>query len=337
MKTSQFLAGVAAAALVPAIAAAQEVTLRFSYWVPAAIAPAATGLEPWAASIEEASDGRIDVETYPAQQLGSAPDHYDMARDGIVDIAYVNPGYTAGRFPIFSLVEIPFQISDSVMGSRSIHEWYAPHAETEMSDVHFCLVQPHGVAALHSIRPIHTPDQVAGVNVRPAHATMARFVSMLGGAPVQVPAPETGEALRRGTADAITFPWGGVYDFRMDDVVTEHLDMPFYISAQVLVINQSSYDRLSDENRAVIDSHCTPEWSARIAEGWAEDDANARQRLADDPAHTLYAPTEDEVALWREAAAPLVDAWREDVGDAGDPQAIYDSFVETLEANGARY
>src|SRR6266852_7185774 len=45
---------------------------------------------------------------YPAQQLGKAFDHYDMARDGIADVTYVNPGYQPGRFPIIAAGELPF-------------------------------------------------------------------------------------------------------------------------------------------------------------------------------------------------------------------------------------
>ena len=206
-----------------------------------------------------------------------------MARDGIADITWVNPGYTAGRFPIFSLVEVPFQVSDSVAGAKALHEWYAPYAEEEMSEVKLCVVHPHAPGAVHSKVPIAVPADLAGLNVRPAHATMARFVSQLGGAPVQVPAPEVREAISRGTADAVTFPWGSMYDFNLAPITDHHLDMPFYISAQVLVMNKDSYEALSEENKAVIDEHCTAEWSARIAEGWAADDAAARGASARRP------------------------------------------------------
>ncbi len=38
----------------------------------------------------------------------------------------------------------------------------------------------------------------------------------LGGQPVQVSAPEAREALERGVADAITFPWGPILLFGID-------------------------------------------------------------------------------------------------------------------------
>ena len=108
------LAGVVGIALATAVGAEE---LRLAHWVPAQHPLQPTGMEPWGRSIAEASDGRLTITIFPAQQLGAAPDHYDMARDGIADIAFVNPGYQAGRFPIIAHGEIPFLITNAKGGS----------------------------------------------------------------------------------------------------------------------------------------------------------------------------------------------------------------------------
>ena len=61
---------------------------------------------------------RIKYKVYPAQQLGKAFDHYDMARDGIADLTYINPGYQPGRFPIIAAGELPFLISATPRAAR---------------------------------------------------------------------------------------------------------------------------------------------------------------------------------------------------------------------------
>lgn len=335
MKINMMAAGSLIAALAASAACAQEVTLRLSHWVPPTHPIQTMGIEPWVKSLTEASEGRIAVTIFPAQQLGAAPDHYDMARDGIVDISYTNPGYQAGRFPKYSLIEIPFQASNATGGAQALHEWYAPIAETEMSDVKFCIANPHDPGTFHSKTQIKVPADINGLNVRPAHATMSRFVSMLGGGPVQVPAPEAREAIANGTADAITFPWNSVYIFGIDKETPYHLDMPFYISAQLLLINKDSYNAMPDDLRAILDDHCTPEASRRFSEGWAENEASGRQKMIDSGEHTLYVPTDEEVQMWRDAAAPLIDQWKEEVGD--DAQALLDGYTEALERNDARY
>ena len=175
------------------------------------------------------------------------------------------------------------------------------------------------------------------MNVRPAQATMGRFVSLLGGASVQVPAPEAREVLARGAADAITFPWDSIYLFGIDGVTKHHIDMPLYSTTFVLAVNKATYEGLSEEDRAVLDAHCTSDWAEKVASGWADQEASGRDKAIAAEDHEVYEPTAEELALWKEAATPLMDEWREQVRAAGqDPDAVHDALVEELEANDAR-
>jgi TRAP-type C4-dicarboxylate transport system substrate-binding protein len=69
-----------------ATAADEAVTLKFAHWLPAKHPVHPLGFVPWAESITKASGGTIQFDFYPAQQLGKAKDHFDMARDGIADV-----------------------------------------------------------------------------------------------------------------------------------------------------------------------------------------------------------------------------------------------------------
>src|SRR5215510_6000012 len=89
----------------PALAQDKTFELKLSHWVPPSH-PLQKAIEDWGASIEKASNGTIKYKVFPSQQLGKAFDHYDMARDGIADGAYVNPGYQPGRFPIIAAGEL---------------------------------------------------------------------------------------------------------------------------------------------------------------------------------------------------------------------------------------
>src|SRR5262249_16015613 len=70
--------------VISALAQDKPVQLRFSHWVPTAH-PMHAAAVAWAESIEKASGGSIKIAIFPAQQLGKAFDHYNMARDGIAD------------------------------------------------------------------------------------------------------------------------------------------------------------------------------------------------------------------------------------------------------------
>ena len=101
MKTLQRTTLAAALLAGAGFAGAQDkpVEIKLAHWVPANHLLAQTGFIPWAKSVEAASGGSIKVTIFPAQQLGKAPDHYDLARDGIATLTFVNPGYQAGPLP----------------------------------------------------------------------------------------------------------------------------------------------------------------------------------------------------------------------------------------------
>jgi TRAP-type C4-dicarboxylate transport system substrate-binding protein len=327
-----FALGFAAVIAAPAAAQDRNIDLRFSHWVPAAHPLHGGGFTEWINSIRQASNGTIRITLFPSEQLGRAADHYDMARNGIADITYVNPGYTPGRFPVIALGEIPFLVANAKGGSQALHEWYQAYAQREMPDVRVCTVFAHDPGTFHMKREIRTPDQIRGLRIRAANGTIAQFVTSLGGTNVQVSAPEAREVLERGIADGITFPWRSIMLFGIDRVVSYSMDVPLYVSMFVVAINPATLQRMSPAQRTVMEQHCTPEWSRRMATGWADFEASGRTMLSERPGYHAYRLNPPELAQWREAAAPLRQRWADDVrrANAGNPDEIYDALVQAL-------
>jgi len=327
------ITAIALAAGISHAASAAEVELSLAHWVPPTHPLQVLGMEPWAKSISDASNGRIQITIFPAQQLGAAADHYDMARDGIADISFINPGYQPGRFPIMSAAELPFLFSNSKAGVAALTEWYQAYDDKEMGDVFFCMAISHDPGTMHGKSKILVPEDVKGKNVRPANATEGRFVNLLGGASVQVPAPAMADALSKGTADITQSPWESLYIFGADKLVTHHLDMPFYASINVFVINKAKLEGMTPEDRKVMEDHCTPEWAEKMSSGWSDVEAAGRAKIAADPAHTLYKPDAAQEQMWKDAAAPLTVEWKKTMADKGlDGDAILGGLIDGLKA-----
>ena len=201
-------------------AAAQDKTfeLKLSHWVPPTH-PLQAAIQNWADDIQKESNGTITYKIYPSQQLGKAFDHYDMAREGIADFAYVNPGYQPGRFPIIAAGELPFLVGRAKGGNLAIDSWYRKYAAAEMKDVHYCFAFVLDPLAWHSTtKKIMVPADIQGMKIRPAQATIGAWVTQLGGTNVQASAPEVRDVLAKGVADAVTFPWGSLVLFGIDKV-----------------------------------------------------------------------------------------------------------------------
>src|SRR4030081_2717464 len=145
------LALLLAASVTPAFGQEKTFELKLSHWVPASH-PLQKSLEDWGAAVEKESGDTIKSKVFPAQQLGKAFDHYDMARDGIADVTYINPGYQPGRFPIIALGPIPFTFTDGHTGTQALDAFYRKYAETEMKDTHFCFAFIHDPGGFFSTK-----------------------------------------------------------------------------------------------------------------------------------------------------------------------------------------
>jgi TRAP-type C4-dicarboxylate transport system substrate-binding protein len=331
-----FLLGLTVAS--SAVAQDKPIQLRFSHWVPTAhpMHPAAVA---WAESIDKASNGSIKIAIYPSQQLGKAFDHYNMARDGIADIAHVNPGYEPGRFPIIGAVELPFVFANAKEGSAALDAWYRRYAEREMKEVQYCLAFAHDPGTFHfTKKKVVTPADVSGLKVRPPNAVIASWVRSLGAINVQASAPEIRDVLEKGVADAAGSPWGSMMLFGIDKVTKYHIDAPFYVSEQVWVLNKDKYAALSPAQKAVINQHCTSDWALKIATPWAEFEAAGRDKIKALPGHEVYGLSGDQLTAWRKSADGVVTDWEASVRKAGaDPNAILDDLRKTVAAHRAAY
>jgi TRAP-type C4-dicarboxylate transport system substrate-binding protein len=315
-----------------AAACAQDkpVNLKMSSWVPAQH-PLNPSFIAWAEDIKKASGGTITATLFPSEQLGKAFDHYDMARDGIADFAYVNPGYQPGRFPVMAGAGLPFIFANGKGGTAAIDAWYRQYAAKEMKDVKYCFAFIHDPGTFHSKKKLLSPADVKGLKVRPATSTIGQMVTMLGGTNVQASAPEARDALERGVADAITFPWGSIGLFGIDKVVNFHMDAPLYTTPFVWAMNKDKYESMSATQKKVIDDHCTTEWAEKVATPWADFEFAGRAKLAGAPGHEAYKLTPEQMDGWRKAIGPMEAQWAADVGKAGwDGKAVMDSLKASV-------
>jgi TRAP-type C4-dicarboxylate transport system substrate-binding protein len=338
MKKILLAATAMAAFALPAFAQDKPVSLRISHWVPASHPLHAT-LQEWLAAVNKSSGGSITGTIFPAQQLGKAFDHYDMARDGIADVTYVNPGYQPGRFPIIAAGELPFLANDAKNTSRALDEFYRNYAKTEMKDVKYCLAFVHDPGGLHMRdKKITSPSDLNGMKIRPAQATMASYMKLLGATNVQAGAPEVRDVLEKGVADGVTFPWASTMLFGVDKVTKFHMDVPFYVTTFVYMLNQKTYDNMSANQKKAIDDNCTSDMAEKVGDAWGKVEAAGREKMRTMTDREVYKITPDQLAAFRKSAEPLAEQWAEGVKKAGhDPAKVMGELKAALKKHGAEY
>ena len=336
-KISRFLLLALCLSLPAKYAAAAEYVLRFSHWTPATHVIQRT-VETWAAAVEKASNGRIDVQIYPAQQLGAAKDHYTMASLGIVDAAFIAPGYTPGRFPMITAAEVPFLVNSNVAGPASVafDGWYRKYAPAEMSEVRYCLSMMQEPGVLHSARPLKSLDDFKGLKLRVATAALGGYFGQIGAAPISLPAPEVRGAAAKGVIDAVTYGWKTAQALGVNEVFKNHLDFPIYSLATSFVVSKKFYDKLPDDLKAVIDGVCSPEWAGKLGAIWGAWEASGRDAAKKDGGQNIYpAPKALQDGLKAVAAGSLAK-WKKDAAaSGGDVDAAWQDLRKALADKGA--
>lgn len=320
-------------------AGAQEVTLRVHHFLSTEAPMHKDVLVPWEKQVEEKSEGRIDVQIYPSMQLGGKPPQlYDQARDGIVDISWTLLGYTPGRFPVSEAFELPFMSGTATETTMALQEFQAKYMADELKDVHPLLIHAPAAYKIHTNgKTVASLDDLSGLKLRAPSRTMTDGLNALGATAVGMPVPEVPQALSTGVIDGAVIPWEVFGSLRIESMAKEHTEIGvenggLSTSVMALVMNKGTYDGLPDDLKAVIDETT----GAALAElaGKAFDAAEEEERQkALDAGGTVTVIPEEEVAKWREATQPVIDAWVQTMTEAGhDGQAILDDAQAMLNA-----
>lgn len=240
-----------AAAALPSQAA--EVTLRLAHYLPPMHNMAANVLPGWAERIREQSGGRIEIEIFPAGQLLQVDEIFDGVAAGVADLGWSMPGVSPGRFPVMSVLELPFLFADAESGSQVVMELFQDGLmDAEFAGVKVLYLHTHGAGVINTKERIETLEQLAGKRIRFPSPAARMMLERLGAQPVGIPAPQAYESLERGVLDGVAFPFDAMQGLRLGEQVKYHIDFPTYVLTFFLIMNQQSFDRLPPDLQQVI-------------------------------------------------------------------------------------
>ncbi len=324
----------AAAAFTAAPGLAQEVTLRIHQFLPPQAPVPKNFIAPWAEKVEKESGGRIKFELYPSMQLGGKPPAlYDQVRDGVADIIWTLPGYTAGRFPTIEVFELPFMATNAEATSQAAEAFYEKHARAEFADVHPLMVHVHAPGSLH-LRgaPVKTLEDMKGLKLRAPTRMTNAALEALGATPVGMPVPAVPESLARGVIDGAALPYEVALPLKVHELTKSHTEVGgttkgsrgLYTAVFLFAMNKARYEALPDDLQKVIDDNAGLALAQKIGRLWDAAEIPGRKAAADSGA--AFATIEgDELARWQAATAGVTADWIAQMNAAGkDGQALVD-------------
>lgn len=157
----------------------------------------------------------IEFEYYPAEQMGKAKDFLSLVQSGVVDIAYVAPGFVSDKMPLSVVSELPLDFSGSCQGTMAYWNLAKPGGLLAKKDF-----EPNGIRLLFTVvlppyqvitrKPFTNLKDIEGMKIRASGSAKELVLKKLKAIPVLMPTPEVYESLSRGTIDGVLFPFNSL-------------------------------------------------------------------------------------------------------------------------------
>ncbi|SNT76230.1 TRAP transporter substrate-binding protein DctP [Paracoccus seriniphilus] len=206
-------------------AQAAEFTMKIAH-VSATTQPLSTCAEVMKSYVERYSNGRIEVQHYPAGQLGTFRENVEAVQLGTLEMTLTSGGGIANFFGPIQAFDIPYlfaddQVMDKVMADRELTERLRADVLEATGTVRLMgMTGGVGWRDFFANVPVKTAADLEGVKMRTVESPVAmEFASALGMNPTPVPWPELYTSLATGVVNGTKNALSDVVDTSLNDYV----------------------------------------------------------------------------------------------------------------------
>lgn len=231
---------------------------------------------PLSEQLAEATGGATTIRIYPGGELGAGPvKQYDRVIDGVADMVYALPGYTASQFKQTLLVELPGIVQPGANKTEAL--W----ANIDMLEGEFRRTKLLGLwtggdaVLLMAEKKIETLADLQGLKIRVPSKNTGRLIEAWGATAVSMPITQVYQSMETGVVDGTLVDTSVLSSFKLGEV-TKHITsgMNATNSVFMLVMNRDSWEGLDADTQAALEAMTGSEMS----EGGRVTMANASDR-----------------------------------------------------------
>jgi TRAP-type C4-dicarboxylate transport system substrate-binding protein len=267
--------------------------------------------------------------------LSKNRENLDGISIGAFEMAQFCAGYHRDKNPTITVLELPFigvsTLDEEVAVSHAVYAHPAVQEDLARWNAKLLMTSPmpqYNIVGTGD--PRATLDAFNGMRVR-ATGGIGQAFEKVGAVPTSVTATEAYNAMESGVVDTVAFAQHAHLSFRTIDIAdwwTENLN-PGTVNCPV-VVNTDAYAALSDEHRAALDAsvpeaidHYLANYGA-LLDKW--------EGVLGEKGVTKVTVSDEEIAKFKEVAAPIHTDWIKSMTDQGLPaQELYDLVNATLE------
>jgi TRAP-type transport system periplasmic protein len=290
-------------------------------------------LDQWAKDVNAATDGRVTIEIYPGGALSTAVQLYDTVSTGVSDLAWFLQGYTPGKFPLTSVIELPFMANSSEQASQALWELYenTPEMQAEYGNVKVLALWTVDTGQLMTTGSVvRTIEDIKGLKLRIGSDTLKPTAEALGAVPILMAINELYDSLQKGVVNGTLLGTSAIRTFKLQDVIDGLTMGHFFVNAHALGINNAAWDKISEKDQEAIMEISGARLSKLTGQKFDSEGLVGYNDAVAAGVEVVTLP-EIEMEKWKTAVEDIYLDWIAAMEDLGLPgHDMYDDCVETL-------
>jgi tripartite ATP-independent transporter DctP family solute receptor len=212
-------------------------------------------MESFAAEVKEESEGRMEIEVYPSEQLAKEIEAIRLIQAEVIDMT-VTGSLLSNWIEIAAFCELPFLLQSDADREALLNGAIGKRVEREMLEVTGLRQLGHfvrGPRHLTSNRPIKHPDELNGMILRvPNVPSFVTAWKAMGAKPTPMAFSEVFTGLQQGTVDGQENPFALILNAGFPEVqdyinLTEHV-----MSWSYPVIGETQFQALPTDLQSII-------------------------------------------------------------------------------------
>jgi len=259
--------------------------------------------------VETATSRSIDVQIFPAGQLGNATAALEGLKLGTLEMAVVHDGGISSVYRPFDVFALPYIFPNHETAYKVLDGDFGKQfgdAMLKETGIRLLAYADNGIRHFtNSKHPIKSPDDMKGLKMRVQPAPV--FISLmesLGASPSAIDWAELPAALAQGTVDGQE---NGVTNIMAASLYQSQkyatLDGHVY-SLHAYLMSDAFYQGLTDTEKSAVDT-CVVE-ARDIHRDMTRAQDEAAEKTLSDAGMEVYMPSADEIAAFRAVAQPAV-------------------------------
>lgn len=234
-----------------------EVTLRFSL-----ASPAGDNVEWRAAAafrdyVEASTNGQVQIQLYPAKQLGSEGDSFALVASGDLDLCTITDGTLAGFVPAMGALAIPYLFSSGPVAWQEFDSEFGTALKDELYKTTTARALGIGEDGFRSFgtatKQVKVLEDLKDMKIRVMETPVyLNMMTALGALPTPMSGSEVYNALEQGVVDGFENSPDVMYSMNFHEVIQYLTVDQHTVSSSWLCISDQAWNSLSAEYQSVI-------------------------------------------------------------------------------------